>query len=180
MKVKKGPWIVTGTKIVYKNPWISVREDSVIRPDKKPGIFGVVDMIPGVTILPIDEKGNVYLTKEYHYGVGRITIEAISGGIKKQETRLNAAKRELEEETGLKAKKWTYLGIIDPFTTAVVCPNYIYLAQDLFQQKARPDGTEKIEIIKVPLEKTVRWLLEGKITHAGSVISILRAEKLIG
>jgi hypothetical protein len=43
MKKRKGPWVVKDTKIVYQNPWIKVREDKVIRPDKKPGIFGVVE-----------------------------------------------------------------------------------------------------------------------------------------
>lgn len=123
MNIKKGPWIITNTKEVYRNPWISVREDSVIRPDGKDGIFGVVEMKPGVSVLPLDDDGNVYLTQEFHYAVERETIEAISGGIDDNEDIQDAAKRELKEETGIIAREWTDLGVIDPFTSVVVSPN---------------------------------------------------------
>lgn len=131
MAKQKGPWQVKSTKTIYKNPWMKITEDKVLRPDGKDGIFGVVQMKPGVTILAIDSKNNVYLTEGYHYAVGRISLEAISGGIDKDETKLDAAKRELKEESGLVAGKWTYLGVIDPFTTVVTSPNHLYLAQDL-------------------------------------------------
>ena len=176
MAKKKGPWLVAGTKVVYQNPWIKVREDKVIRPDGKKGIFGVVSMIPGVSVLPMDDKGNVYLTKEYHYGVERVTIEAISGGIDKGETKLQAAKRELKEEAGLVAKKWTCLGVVDPFTTAVVSPNHIYLAQKLTQSKDEQEGTETIKVIKVPFERAVDWVMTSKVTHSATATLILKAK----
>ena len=53
--------------MVYKNPWIEVREDNVLRSAGKKGVFGVVTMVPGNSILPLDQKGYVYLTKEYKY-----------------------------------------------------------------------------------------------------------------
>lgn len=174
MNIKKGPWIITNTKTIYKNPWIKVREDKVIRPDGKKGIFGVVSMVSGVSVLPIDGKGNVYLTKEYHYGVERITIEAISGGMNQDETKLQAAKRELKEETGLIADKWIYMGIVDPFTTVVVSPNYMYLAQDLTVSKINPEGTEKIKVFKIPFRKAVEWVMVSKITHSATATLILK------
>ena len=176
MRKKRGPWEIIKSKIVYKNPWITVREDKVIKPDKKEGIFGVVSMVPGSSVLPIDKEGNVFLTKEYHYGIERITIEAVSGAIDKGETKLQAAKRELKEETGLNAKKWTYLGVVDPFTTVVVSPNHLYLAENLSQSKSNPEGTEKIEVIKVPFKTAVKWAIESKITHSGTVALILKAK----
>ena len=179
MKKKRGPWWVTGTKIVYQNPWIKVREDQVIRPDGKLGIFGVVSMVHGVSALPVDNKNKVYLTEEYHYGVERVTVEAISGGIDKGETRLQAAKRELKEETGLTAKKWDYLGFVDPFTTVVVSPNHMFLARGLSQSTASPEETEKINVIKVPLKKAIKWVLEGKITHSATATLILKADLIL-
>jgi len=174
-----GPWEIKNSKVIYKNPWISVREDSVIRPDGKPGIFGVVTMLPGSSVIPVDKKGNVYLTKEYHYGVGRVTVEAISGGIEKGESKLRTAKRELKEEAGLTAKKWTYLGVVDPFTTVVQSPNYMYLAQELSQGKTEQEGTENIHIIKVPFKKALQWVEEGKITHSATCVAILKAERYL-
>ncbi len=174
MRRRKGPWIVTGTKVIYQNPWLKVREDKVIRPDGKGGVFGVVSIMPGVSVLPLDNEGNVYLTKEYHYAVAKITIEAISGGINKGETRIQAAKRELKEESGLIAKKWIYFGIVDPFTNVLFAHNYLYLAQELTQSQAKPEDTEIIEIIKVPLKKAVKWVMESKITHSATAVLILK------
>lgn len=179
MKVKKGPWTILSYKTVYKNPWIDVREDQVIRPDGKPGIFGVVIMKSGISVLPLDDKGNVYLTEEYHYAVERVTTEVISGGIDKNETKLDAAKRELEEEAGITAKEWTYLGFIDPFTSAISSPNYMFLARNLRFSKSNPDGTESIKIIKIRLEKAIKMAEDSEITHGASVVLILKANSYL-
>ena len=56
-----GPWTITETILKYKNKWIQVTEDRVIRPDGQPGIFGIVTMNPGVSVLPVDEQGYVYI-----------------------------------------------------------------------------------------------------------------------
>jgi len=179
MEKRKGPWIVTGTKVIYHNPWLKLREDKVIRPDGKRGIFGVVSILPGVSVLPMDNKGNVYLTKEYHYGVARVTIEAVSGGINGRESKIEVAKRELKEESGLVAKKWIYFGVVDPFTTVLFAPNYLYLAQGLTQFKAEPEDTERIKIIKVPLKKAVKWVMENKITHSATAVLILKVKNYV-
>ena len=123
---KNGPWRVIESAVKYENPWISVREDKVLRPDGKEGIFGVVNMVPGVSVLPVDDEGNVYLVKEYKYGTEKETIEVISGGYEAGEDRLGAVRRELKEETGLEAAEIIELGFIDPFTSVINCPNYLY------------------------------------------------------
>ena len=178
MKKRKGPWIVTDSKTVYQNPWIKVREDKVIRPDKKPGIFGVIEQKGGISVIPMDAQGNIYLTREYHYAVERITTEAISGGIDGKESKLRAAKRELKEETGLVAKKWTYLGIIDPFTTILVSPNHMYLAEDLAHGKSEQEGTEQIRVIKITFAKAVKMVMNSEITHGASSVAILKIQEL--
>lgn len=180
MNIKKGPWTVTDSKTVYKNPWINVKEDKVIRPDGKEGIFGVVEMKPGITILPIDDEGNVYLTKEYHYAVERETIEAISGGIEKGENKESAAKRELKEETGITANEWIDLGVVDPFTNVVVSPNHLYLAKGLEFSKANPEGTEDIKVIKTSIKEAIQWVMESKITHGATTTLILKAKEYLG
>jgi len=85
MSSKRGPWTIVKSKHIYKNPWMDVIEDSVIRPDGKDGIFGIVNMKSGVTILPIDNEGNIFLVEQYRYTLKKKTIEAISGGIEKKE-----------------------------------------------------------------------------------------------
>ena len=174
MDKKKGPWTVKSTEIKYKNPWIEVREDKVIRPDGKDGICGVVTMKSGVSVLPYDVEGNVYLTEEYHYGVERLSLEVISGGIDKNESILEAAKRELREETGLSASEWIDLGSIDPFTTVVVSSNHLYLARELAEGQAEREGTEIIKVKKVPFAQALEWAMTGRISHGASVAVILK------
>lgn len=175
MNIKKGPWVVTDSKEVYKNPWIAVREDKVIRPDGRMGIFGVVTMKPGASVLPMDEAGNVYLVKEYRFSVERETIEVISGGIDANESPLEAAKRELREETGIEAEEWIDMGVVDPFTTVVNSQNFIFVARKLKFSDANPEGTEKIEKMKMPYAQAKEWVMESKITHGASCTLILKA-----
>lgn len=177
MNVKTGPWTVIDSRTVYKNPWIAVREDKVIRPDGKEGIFGVVEMKPGVSVLPLDDEGNVYLTDEFHYAVGRDSIEAMSGGIIDEgEDELAAAGRELREEAGIVAAEWVYLGVVDPFTTVVSSPNHMFLARGLEFSEPEPEGTEIIRIVKISLDEAVEWVLESKITHGTTTTLILKAK----
>lgn len=175
-----GPYKVTDSKIVYENPWISVREDSVIRPGGKTGIFGVVTMVAGSSVLPLDDEGNVYLVKEFKYGITRESIEVISGAFDKNETPLACAKRELEEELGLRAEEWIDLGYVDPFTTVVNSPNHMFLAKGLKKYEAHPDDGEQLKLLKVSFEKALEMVLSGEITHSASCVTILKAARELG
>lgn len=179
MNIKKGPWTITGSETKYKNPWIEVREDAVIRPDGKPGIFGVVKMKAGISVLPLDKDGNVYLTDEYHYAIERNTLEVVSGGVDENESLLDAAKRELKEETGLSAKEWTDLGSLDPFTGVINSPNHMYLARGLTEGESSPEGTETIRIVKMPFKDVLDQVLSGEITHGASVGAILKTALIL-
>ena len=75
-----GPWQIVQSHEVCRESWIDVRQDDVIRPDGQPGTHSVITIKPGVCVLAMDDGRHVYLTEEFHYGVGRTTIEAVSGG----------------------------------------------------------------------------------------------------
>ena len=170
-----GPWKITGTKQVYQDPWLTLRRDDVIRPDGKPGTHVVVHIKPGVSVLPLDDDGCVYLTDEFHYGVGRHTLEVVSGGIDPGEDALTTARRELGEELGITAATWTPLGMVDPFTSVVVSPTHLYLAEDLTFGDQAQEGTEQIRCVKMPLTEAVARVQDGIITHAPSAVLILKA-----
>src|SRR5579859_1824298 len=100
-----GPWKVVQTRHVYRDAWIDVQIDDVIRPDGRPGTHSIVWLKPGVTVIALDEAQHVYFTEEFHYAVGRATIEGVSGGTELPEAVLDTARRELQEELGIVAER---------------------------------------------------------------------------
>jgi len=175
LPTQHGPWTIVKSQQVYGDRWIAVRKDDVIRPDGKPGTHSVVNVKPGVTVLPMDDGGSVYLTEEFHYAVGRVTLEAVSGGIESEEAALETAKRELREELGIEAAEWIEMGVVDPFTASVVSPTRLYLARRLRFGEHAPEGTELIKCINMTLDEAVRKVFASEITHAPSCVVILKA-----
>ncbi|MEM9940072.1 MAG: NUDIX hydrolase [Planctomycetota bacterium] len=177
---KHGPWTIRSTEQIYQDPFVELILDQVIRPDGAPGQHVVVHMKPGVCVLAIDDQNRVHLTKEFHYAVGRYSLEGVSGGIEPGESKELTAKRELKEELGLVARKWDDLGSCDPFTSIVLSPTQLYLARELEEQTASPEGTELIERVTLPLEDAVEKVMTGEITHGPTCILILKANLLAG
>ncbi|NLS95015.1 MAG: NUDIX hydrolase [Planctomycetaceae bacterium] len=175
-----GPWKIINSKEVYRDPWIDVQRDEVIRPDGEEGTHCVVRMKPGVCVVALDDDGFVHLTEEFHYGIGRHSVEGVSGGIDPGETALETAQRELEEELGLKAERWTDLGCVDPFTTIVVSPTQLYLAEGLSEGVCRPEGTELIRLVKLSLGEAVSQVLDSRITHGPTATLLLKIQLLHG
>jgi ADP-ribose pyrophosphatase len=168
-----GPWKIVQSHDIYADPWIHVRMDDVVRPDGKPGIHSVITLKPGVTVLAMDEAG-VYLTEEFHYGVGRRTVEAVSGGIDIGEDAPTCARRELREELGIEAADWVDLGSVDPFTTNVVSPTRLYLARKLTHGASSPEGTEHIRRLHVPFSAALAMVMDGRISHGPTCVVLLK------
>jgi ADP-ribose pyrophosphatase len=170
-----GPWKIVQQRPIYRDPWIDVRVDDVIRPDGRPGIHSVIQLKPGVSVLALDHEGHVFLTEEFHYAVGRVTLETVSGGRDADEEPRAAAERELREELGIVADQWTDLGMVDPFTSNVVSPTGLFLAEGLRFVSEAPEGTELIRRVRVPFAEAAAMAWDGRITHAPSCVLILKA-----
>lgn len=180
MSQETNPFQLKSTREVYKNPWIRVREDSVIRPDGNDGIFGIIEMQPGATVVALTPDKEILLAREYKYAVQRYTLECISGGANEGELILDAAKRELLEETGAQSENWTDLGVLDPFTSIILGPNHMFLAQEIkFLGEQNTDGGEIIELVRIPFNEAVNKVRAGEITHGASVAAILKTQLLL-
>lgn len=180
MKEKRnGQFVITDSIQKYKNKWIEVTEDQVIRPDGKPGIFGIVNMLGGVSVLPLDDEGYVYMTEEFHYAIGAEDVEVASGGIDGNESSIEAAKRELKEELGIEADEWIDLGLVNPFTAIIKSPQQIFLARNLKFGKDNQEVTENIKLVKVKLEDAVKMVIDSVITHGPSCVLILKANEYL-
>lgn len=178
-EVSRGPFRVLGSRQIYSNPWFRVREDDVIHPGGMRRPFGVIEMKSGASVLAVNDAHEVYLVSEFKYAAGRETLEAMSGGIEPDEDALAAARRELREEGGLDAARWTGLGVIDPFTTVLHSPNYMFLAQGITEGEPSPDEGELVRVRKLPLAEAVAMVWAGSITHAATCVMLLKTAKLL-
>lgn len=161
--------------MAYDNAWIRVRHDEVIRPDGLPGVYGVVQYKnKAIGVLPIDAEGHTYLVGQYRYTLDVYSWEIPEGGCPEGESPLEAAKRELLEETGLVASEWKPLGIAHLSNSVSDEEATYFLATGLTQHQAEPEGTEKLEVRRVPFDAALRMALAGEITDALSVMAIMR------
>lgn len=166
------PWRTVSTRVVYENPWIRVREDEVVRPDGLPGIYGVVHFRNvAVGVLAV-EDGALWLVGQYRYPLGLYSWEIPEGGCPEGEDPLEAGKRELEEETGFRARRWTKMGQAHLSNSVSDELAVWFLAEGLEQGERRPDGTEKLQVRRVSFGEALRMLDSGEITDALSVLAI--------
>jgi ADP-ribose pyrophosphatase len=175
----KGPFEFLSRKTVYSNPWLEVYEDKVIRPGGREGYFGVVQMKAGSSVLAITDNNEAYLVKEYKYAIERESVELMSGALEENETPLDGARRELKEELGLEARDWIDLGVVDPFTTLISSPNYMFLALGITEGKRNPDEGEVLEVLKVPFAEVVDMVMRSEISHSASCVLILKAQQYL-
>jgi 8-oxo-dGTP pyrophosphatase MutT (NUDIX family) len=176
----KNPWTTLTTKPQYENPWIQVVEHDVLNPKGNPGIYGVVRYKNlAIGIVPIDADGMTVLVGQYRYPLEHYSWEIPEGGGSRAVDPLDSAKRELREETGLEAANW--LRFLDLHLSNSVSDEHAicYLAWDLAQGEARPDDTEQLGIRRVPFAEAVRMAMDGEITDAMAVASLLKARLLL-
>jgi 8-oxo-dGTP pyrophosphatase MutT (NUDIX family) len=174
MTKKNGDWTIKDTKKVYENDFFKVFEDDVIKPDGKDGKYATIHLKPGACVLPIDDEGNVYLTRQFRYALGREDLEVAAGAIE-GENRLEAAQREAREELGIEAEDWTELGKIESDTSITNSTAYLFLARKLTFREANPEGTEQIKMVKMKLEDALQKVMNGEITHGQTCILVLKA-----
>jgi 8-oxo-dGTP pyrophosphatase MutT (NUDIX family) len=174
---ERNPWRRLSSRPIYENPWIRVREDQVIRPDGNPGIYGVVELQNwAIGVVALADDGDTFLVGQYRYTLDLYSWEIPEGGGAKHETPLAAAQRELREEAGITAARWTYLGEVHLSNSVSDETGCIFLAEDLTYGDAEPDGTEELRLWRLPFAEAVQMALTGEISDALAVIGLLRAD----
>jgi len=174
------PWQTLGTEVRYQNPWISVREDQVLNPGGGRGIYGVVSMKnKALGIVPLDAEGNTWLVGQYRYPLNEYSWEIPMGGGLLEHDILESARRELKEETGLTAARWTRIARLHTSNSVTDEEGFVFLAEDLTQGDLEPEETEDLRLWKLPLAEAVRLVMADRITDGISVAGLLKAEKVL-
>ena len=174
-------WKTLNSKTVYENAWLELSHREVITPGGSDGIYGLVKFKnQAIGIIPIDKEDNIYLVGQFRYAINEYSWEIPEGGGVLGTDVLEAAKRELKEETGLIANTWTKLARIHTSNSATNEEGFLYVAEDLTQMEAEPEDTEELQVKKVHLKEAVEMVMRSEITDSLSVCAILMAARRKG
>jgi ADP-ribose pyrophosphatase len=177
---QENPWKITSEKEIYDNPWINLTEYQVINPSGNPGIYGKVHYKNiAIGVLPLDDEMNTYLVGQFRFALGQYSWEMPEGGGILNTDPLDSAKRELLEETGLKAQNWKEIQRLHLSNSVSDELSIIYLARDLQQFEAEPEDTEQLIVHKLPFEEVYQMVCNGEITDAMTVAAVLKVRLLI-
>jgi len=176
----QNPWTVQDSREVYNNPWIKLTEHQVLNPAGGQGIYGVVHFKNrAIGILPLDEQQHTWLVGQYRFPLNAYSWEIPEGGGPLHSDPLLSAQRELQEETGLSAGRYTEIQRMHLSNSVSDELAIIYLAQDLQMGQASPEETEELHVRKLPFQEAVDMVLRGEITDSMSVAAILKTKLLI-
>ncbi|WP_194422260.1 NUDIX domain-containing protein [Microbacterium abyssi] len=168
-------WQTNDSRVVYENPWISVREDAVTGPAGD-GIYGVVTLRnAAVFVVALDAEDRVCLITLDRYTVGR-SVEVPAGGSDGEDP-LVAAQRELLEETGMRAEEWTEIGTMNALNGVTIAPEHVFLARGLSKahQSAAHDDEGIEEVSWVPLSDALGMVADGRIRDGETVAALAYA-----
>ncbi len=169
-------WTTRNKKLIYDNPWIRVEEHDVLNPSGNPGIYGAVYYKNlAVGVVPYAD-GKVWMVGQYRYVLQQYSWEIPEGGCPQDEDPLDAAKRELLEETGLVAAHYEKLLELHLSNSVSNEWGIVYLAKGLEEFEAEPEDTEDLEVKQLTIEELFEEVEAGRITDS---LTVAAAYKLM-
>lgn len=166
------------SKEIFDGLVLHVFDDTVSLPDGQNAPREVIRHIGAVCIVPLWNDGTVTMERQYRYPVGKVLWEIPAGKLdSKQEDRLEAAKRELKEETGLTAGRWTDLGLFYPAPAYSDEAITLWLAEDLTQGDQSLDDDEFLDLFRIPMQDLLDAILTNEICDAKTQMGLLKAAR---
>jgi ADP-ribose pyrophosphatase len=173
---KKAKVEVLSSKVVFEGPIFRVFHEDVREPGNKLTHRDIVRHNGSVVILAVEDSSKrdplIVMERQYRHAAGQYLWEVPAGKMDAGEERLAAAKRELKEETGYRAKKWTKL--VRYFASPGFLGEWmqVFLAEGLVPGEATPEEDELLEVVLVPLSEVLRMIDEGKILDGKTLVSV--------
>jgi len=177
MKNKQMFWESLGSNYAFDTKWLKIKKEKVKLPDGKIlDDFYVIEGGELIAILAIDENKDVLLVKQYRHAVKDVTIDLPGGGVEKKENPIEAAKRELAEETGIIAGNITKLLTYYPDSGRTACTKHIFLATELKKDTKNihtQDENEDIRCFRMPLKDVIERMKSNELKEATLHIGVL-------
>jgi ADP-ribose pyrophosphatase len=172
--MEDGSWRTLERRYLYRNPWFAFRVDEVALPGGATIEYGVLEGGGFASVVPLTEEGNVVLVRQWRQPLGAFTLELPSGGVDRGEDPREAAERELLEEAGFRAEWLEHLVSIHTSTgrTDEIC--HLFRCRAVRDTEGpRPEPTEFIQVVELPLGEALQRVSSGGITDAATVLGLL-------
>ncbi len=153
--------------------------DKVELEDGREATREVIKHPGGVCVVPVNDKGEIYMVKQFRYPFASVLTEIPAGKLEYGEDHRECGLRELKEEIGAECGRFDYLGCLYPtvaYDTEII---HMYLARDLSFGDRHLDEDEFIDVVKLPFEEALQMVYDGKLPDAKTQLAILKAAKLI-
>ena len=174
------PWKIISSNEVYDNPWISLTEHQVLNPGGGKGIYGQVHFKNlAIGIIVLDDENNTWLVGQYRFPLNQYSWEIPAGGGSLTVDPLESARKELFEETGIKASNWKEIQRMHLSNSVSDELAIIYLAKNLSFGVSEPEETEQLNVKKIAFEEAYEMVVKGEITDSMSVAAILKIKILL-
>ena len=165
---------------LYEGRIINLRSDEAELPNGQPALREVVEHPGGVCVAALTPERELLMVRQYRYPFAEETLELPAGKLDGRDgDPLEAARRELKEETGATAQTWRSLGKLYPTPGICTEVDHLYLATDLSFGDSHPDEDEFLVVFRLPLSEAVRRVMAGELPDAKTQIGILKVWTLV-
>jgi ADP-ribose pyrophosphatase len=161
------------TEVIFEGRVVRLRIDTIETVDGRQSTREIVEHDDCITVIPVDENGNILLVKQFRRPTGKELLEIPAGGIDPGEDTETAVIREMQEETGYRPQKLERLGGF--YSSPGFCTEYlhVYLATDLVPGRLYAEDTEAIELVRMPPDDIIKLITSGKIEDAKTIAGLL-------
>ncbi len=170
---------VLESDLVFSGKVLKIQCDKITLPDGNSAKREVVLRGDATAIVPIDKDGNVILVKQYRHPAKSIVFEIPAGMMDDGEEAIKCAKRELEEETAIRAGKMEYMYTMYPAIGICTEKIHIFLATELEKGEFNFDDDEFIEVVKMPLDEAINMIYKGEIIDSKTICGLLSCKRYL-